>query len=76
MVAQRDDHSFPANSTSYLPFSVYSVASLNMLAASKAKSTNAYVEAMQFTDFGNFSILFEFFSSFANRIKKESNCWK
>lgn len=52
VVPQRDDHTVPANSTSYLPFSVYSVASLNLLAATKAKGTNAYVQAMQFIDVG------------------------
>jgi hypothetical protein len=51
-VPERPDHSIAAPSDSYLPFSIYSVASLNLLAATKAKSTNAYSQARQYTDVG------------------------
>ena len=48
----RKDHTVPAPSNSYLPFSVYTVVSLNLLAAAKAKSVNAYHQARQYTDVG------------------------
>jgi hypothetical protein len=51
-VSEREDHTIPAPSTSYLPFSVYTVASLNLLAATKAKSANAYHQSRQYTDLG------------------------
>ena len=51
-VTPRKDHTVPAPSNSYLPFSVYTVASLNLLAAAKAKSANAYHQARQYTDVG------------------------
>ena len=55
-VIPRVDHTVPAPSTSYLPFSLYTVASLNLLAAAKAKAANAYLRARQYTDVGMLGI--------------------